>query len=399
MKTKQTDIASAPAAIVNAKLILENGILWDGALTFRGGVIAQVGRREEVSLDDCGEIIDARGRYLAPGLVDIHCHGAGLWAFHEDPVACSEHFLRHGETTVLPTFYHNLSLEDMLTGGEKIRQASRQGAGRIMDGLYMEGPYMDGGGSFLSSIKWHGGIRAEEYTPLVDGLRDLVRVWAIDPEREGIEPFMAYCKQVNPGVRFAIGHSRAPYETCERVAKYGLHVRTHMGDGGTAIGRVAGLPSAGPDEYTMNHPDMYAELICDQEAIHVAPGLMRLYVRAKGIDKMILISDSMNDKSEGRFKNDPKRVPFGPDLNYDDTGWLAGSHLTLDHAVHNMMTHTGYGLCHAIRMASLNPARFLGIGDRVGSLVPGKTANLLIIDDMANVEAVFLQGDLMVDNR
>ena len=107
----------------------------------------------------------------------------------------------------------------------------------------------------------------------------------------------------------------------------------------------------------------------------------------------------MNDKSEGRFKNDPKRVPFGPDLNYDDTGWLAGSHLTLDHAVHNMMTHTGYGLCHAIRMASLNPARFLGIDDRVGSLVPGKTANLLIIDDMANVEAVFLQGDLMVDNR
>ena len=115
----------------------------------------------------------------------------------------------------------------------------------------------------------------------MDGLRDLVRVWAIDPEREGIEPFMAYCKQVNPGVRFAIGHSRAPYETCERVAKYGLHVRTHMGDGGTAIGRVAGLPSAGPDEYTMNHPDMYAELICDQEAIHVVPGFHERQVRGK----------------------------------------------------------------------------------------------------------------------
>ena len=77
---------------------------------------------------------------------------------------------------------------------------------------------------------------------------------------------------------------------------------------------------------------------------------------------------------------------------------MAGSHLTLDHACRNLMAHSGYGLCHAIRMASLNPARLLGIDDQVGSLEAGKKANLIIIDDMVHVEAVFLEGRLVAEN-
>ena len=87
---------------------------------------------------------------------------------------------------------------------------------------------------------------------------------------------------------------------------------------------------------------------------------------------------------------------YGPDLNYDDIGYLAGSRMTLENGVRNMMTHTGYGLCHAIRMATLNPARLLGIDHRVGSLKPGKTANLILIDDMVHVKSVILEGDLAV---
>jgi N-acetylglucosamine-6-phosphate deacetylase len=91
-------------------------------------------------------------------------------------------------------------------------------------------------------------------------------------------------------------------------------------------------------------------------------------------------------------------VWYGPDLNYDYEGHLAGSHLTLDAACRNVMKHTGYGLCHAIRFATLNPARLLGIDDKVGSLEAGKKANLIIIDDMVNVKKVFLEGRLMVEN-
>ena len=72
--------------------------------------------------------------------------------------------------------------------------------------------------------------------------------------------------------------------------------------------------------------------------------------------------------------------------------------MTLDNGVRNMMTHTGYGLCHAIRMATLNPAKLLGIDHRVGSLAPGKAANLIIIDDMVHIKKVILQGDLAVED-
>jgi N-acetylglucosamine-6-phosphate deacetylase len=93
--------------------------------------------------------------------------------------------------------------------------------------------------------------------------------------------------------------------------------------------------------------------------------------------------------------NEEEGILYGPDLNYDYEGHLAGSHLTLENACRNLMAHSGYGLCHAIRMATLNPARLLGIEDQVGSLEPGKKANLIIIDDMIHVDSVFLDGKLV----
>ena len=99
-----------------------------------------------------------------------------------------------------------------------------------------------------------------------------------------------------------------------------------------------------------------------------------------------------------RFANNIEDgIWFGPDLNYDYRGYLCGSRMTLENACRNMMTHTGYGLCHSIRMATLNPARMLGIDDEVGSLEAGKKANLIIIDDAVYIQKVILQGDLMVD--
>ena len=142
---------------------------------------------------------------------------------------------------------------------------------------------------------------------------------------------------------------------------------------------------------------MYAELICDEVGIHVMPGMIKMVLQAKGVDKVCLISDSMPSRTNYK-NNEGLGIWYGPDLNYDDEGKLAGSRMTLENAVRNMMTHTGYGLCHAIRMATLNPAKLLGIDHRVGSLKPGKTANLIVIDDMVHVKRVILQGDLAVEN-
>lgn len=384
-------------AIVNTKLVMEDGIIWDGALTYENGRIVEVGTADTVTIPAGAEIIDAQGLYTAPGLIDIHNHGSADDLFCDEPLKCSEHFLVHGQTTVLPTFYHDLDLNRMLDGAAKIREVSKSGAGRIMDGLYMEGPYMSGSGSNKKYIKWiPGEIMREEYEPLLAGLGDMTRVWAIDPSREGIIPFMQDAKKNNPNVVFALGHSKATMDQCRKVYKYGVKVRTHYTNGGKAKGRCQGSLGAGCDEFAMYTPEMFLELICDQTGVHVTPDLIKTIVRNKGVEKMILITDSMASKE--RFPNNMEDgIWFGPDLNYDYRGYLCGSRMTLENGCRNMMTHTGYGLCHSIRMATINPARMLGIDDEVGSLEAGKKANLIIIDDAVRVKKVVLQGDLMVD--
>ena len=384
-------------AIVNTKLVMEEGIIWDGALTYDNGKIIQVGWAKDVTIPADAEIIDAQGLYTAPGLIDIHNHGGGEWLFAEDPMYCAEFFLKHGQTTILPTFYHNLDMQTMLEGAEKIRKINKIGAGRAIDGLYMEGPFMSLSGSFRNQIKWEDRITADEYVPLIEALGDLVRVWAIDPNRENIEEFMAYAKEHTPKAIFAHGHGSASSEQIRALAHYGVKVRTHITDSGGPKGRAQGTAGAGGDEYCLNEPDMYAELICDETGIHIVPDLIKVLVRTKGVEKICLITDSM--PKQGDYKNnEEKGIWYGPDLNYDDIGWLAGSRMTLENGVRNMMTHTGYGLCHAIRMATLNPAKLLGIDHRVGSLKAGKTANMIIIDDAVHVKKVILEGDLMVED-
>ena len=384
-------------AIVNTKIVTEDGIIWDGALTYVNDKIVQVGWTKDVVIPENAEVYDAEGLYTAPGLIDIHNHGGGDWLFAENPSYCAEWFLKHGITTVLPTFYHNLDMDAMLEGAKKIREASLTGAGRIMDGLYMEGPFMNLSGSFQNEMKWNGAIREEDYTQLIEGLGDMVRVWAIDPKRENIEAFMTYAREHTPKAIFAHGHSRSTAEEIRAVAHYGVKLRTHITDSGGPKGRAQGTPGAGGDEYCLYEPDMYAELICDETGIHVTPDLIKMIVRTKGYEKICLISDSMPSRTNYK-NNEELGIWYGSDLNYDDEGKLAGSRMTLDNGVRNLMTHTGYGLCHAIRMATLNPARALGIDHRVGSLKAGKTANFIIIDDMVHIKKVILQGDLAVED-
>ena len=381
-------------AITNTKLILENSILYDGAITFENGVILQLGKASEVTIAEDAEIIDAGGQYTAPGLVDIHNHGGSDYLFHEDPLHCCEFFLKHGQTTLLPTFYCNLTCEQMLEGLEKVKQAMKTVAGRTIAGLYMEGPYMGGFGSNQKYILWGGDIDEEEYAPLLSAMAGFARIWAIDPARPGIEGFMADVKKADPTAIFTMGHSLATATQCRKVKKYGLKLQTHHNDSGKAPGRAQGTMGAGCDEFALYDPDIYVELICDENGIHVDPELIRMVVRTKGVERIILITDHMADKDHFT-NNEAEGILYGPDLNYDYEGHLAGSHLTLDDACRNLMAHSGYGLCHAIRMASLNPARLLGIDDTVGSLEPGKKANLIIIDDMVHIKSVFLEGQLV----
>lgn len=375
--------------IHNAKVVQETGILWDGVILLDGDRIAAVGERREVQIPAECEMIDAQGAYVGPGFVDIHVHGGNGHMFDSEPLEAAEHFLRNGETTILATLYYNLSKEGFLDSIKKVQAAmAAGGAGNAIAGIYMEGPYMNPKfGAMPERNKWKGAIAEEAYKEVVDTVGTDAYVWSVAPEREGIEEFVKYAGSVNPHAVFAVGHSEATPAQVRKMKRYGLCLQTHCMDATGNYSEWVGTRGAGPDEACLTDPDMYAELICDSGAVHVNKDLINLIVKTKGVDKVVLITDS--------FVSDlpaPEKLKHITDLIFDENCWLSGSKLTMNVACRNIMTHTNCGIAQAFLMASRNPARVIGLDDEIGTIEAGKRADLVFVDDMFNVKKVMLGG-------
>ena len=374
--------------IVNARAVLPSLVLDDAVIVADNGRILSVGKSGDVEIPKESEIYDASGSYVTPGFVDIHVHGGGDSFFYQDPVRTAEHFLSHGETTVLATLYYDLGKEDLIDSVKKIKASVESGAAPSIGGLYMEGPYMNPiYGASPEKNKWRGEIKPENYRELVDEAGDFARVWAVAPEREGVEDFVSYVRSVNPEAVISVGHSEATPEEVFALKKYGMSLQTHSMN---ATGRpitLAGTRSCGPDEACMLDDDMYAEMISDSLAIHVHPNMQKLLMKVKGVDKTVLISDSFVSYEEPR-----PELRGIEDLSFDANGDLSGSKLTLDIAVKNVMKHTGCSLCEAVRMATLSPACAVKLDREVGSLEEGKRANIVVLSSELEVVKVILDG-------
>jgi len=380
----------AITAIVNAQLVLENGILWDSVLLLEGDRIRSFGstREMESQIPDDAIRIDAKGAYVGPGFVDIHVHGGGGFATYGDPVAASEYFLRHGETSILATPSYDMPFERILEAIHTVKEAGDKA--RTIRGLYMEGPYINPNYGANKHINpWRGTIEPEQYKALVDAAGTAAKVWAIAPERPGLLPFLEYARKVNPHVLFAVGHSEATPAQIRSLGIYRPVLQVHSMD---ATGRLPvdpGTRGYGPDEYCMKEPDVYTELISDSCGIHVHAEMQQLLLHNKGLHRVILITDSTIEDHPA-----PEMFAHAPDLNFDERGGLAGSKMTMDQACHNLMTHTNCGIAQAFLMASRNPARVLGMDQEIGSIEPGKRADLVFVNDRFQVQQVMLAGEL-----
>lgn len=372
-------------AIVNANLVLENGILFDGKMLVADGRIAAFG--QDLEIPEGAEIIDAQGAYVGPGFVDIHVHGGGGFSTCHDPEKAAAYFLRHGETTILATTDYHMNRETLLEFIAKIKAAMVHTP--TIKGIYMEGPYTNPDyGSHADKNPWRYGVREEDYKPIVDACGQSVRVWTVAPEREDLLPFLTYAKQVNPNAVIAVGHSEATPMEIRDLGKYRPTLMTHCMN---ATGRklsCKGLRGYGPDEYCFKEAEMYAELICDSQGIHVHPEMQQLLLHTKGVNRVILVTDSTV------YNNPvPEQYAHVQDLNFDHNGGIAGSKLTMDMACRNIMRHTNCGIAQAFLMASTNPARAVGLED-VGSVAKGKVADLVFVDDKFNVQKVMLAGKI-----
>lgn len=376
-------------AITNAKVVLEQGILFDGVVLVSNDRITQVGKTSDVMIPEGAEIVDAKGAYVGPGLVDIHVHGGDGHFFYAEPEAAAEYFLNHGETTQMATLYYDLSKDVFLESIRRVKNAMENTtAGKAIGGFYMEGPYMNPKyGASPEKNQWRGEIRSADYAQIVDEAGEYAKVWAVAPEREGIENFIKDAKAANPNVLFSVGHSEATPPQIRKLKKYGLTLQTHCMNATGRLDPMQGVRGCGPDEACITDADMYAEVICDSQGIHVHPDMLRLLVETKGVDRLILISDSFVSYAES-----PAHLRHIVDLVYDDNGLLSGSKLTMDVACRNMMSHTSCGICQVFLMAARNPARVLGMDDEIGTIEVGKKANIIFVDDMFHIQKVMLEG-------
>ncbi len=375
-------------AIINANVVLTNGILWGGAVLIENGKIKEVKAQRDIEIPDSAEIIDAGGSYVGPGFVDIHVHNGNGFSTSYDTVKASKYFLEHGETSILATPSYGMNFDELMRAFRSIKEAMNSGEAKTVKGIYSEGPYTNPKyGSHADLNPWKHGIKEEEYKAFVDEAGKYVKVWTIAPEREGVFEFAEYARKVNPEVKFAVGHSEATPMQIRAMGKYLPTILTHAM---CATGRQkAFVLGFGPDEYCFKESNMYAELISDSFGIHVHPEMQQLLMHTKGIDKVVLITDCTY------YENPvPEKYKGVTDLNFDHNGGIAGSKLTMDMACKNIMTHTNCGIAQAFVMASTNPAKVLGMDDEIGSIEVGKTADLVFVDDKFNVQNVMLCSEI-----
>ena len=378
-------------AIINATLVMRDHLIPEAVLFIEDGLIKAFGEMRTTPVPEGCEIIDADGAYVGPGFVDIHLHAGPTGRIFNEPVKSCQHHLHQGTTSMMPALYFSMNRDELVWGIETIREAAKLPECANIVGMYMEGPYMNPKfGSHRESNPWRNPVNREDYMPVIEAGAGFVKVWSLAPERENIEQFVVDAKKADPSVYFAVGHSEASPQQIEALMPYGLRLGTHHTNSTGDLPKYPECRGVCVDETVNYNREIYAEMICDSQGIHVDPYMLRLVRKIKGEDRFILITDATYCDAPS-----PPGYEHITDLYYDETGEIAGTNLTLNVACRNMMKHTGASIVDVFRYASYNPSRAVGLLDR-GEIRKGLRADLVICDHQMHIKTVILKGEVQL---
>lgn len=337
---------------------------------------------DKAEYQDDGEVIDAEGLLVLPGLVDIHSHGAAGEDFSDGNPEGLKKILQYekrcGITSYCPT--------SMTFPKERLRQifASIKGAqtedGATVVGINMEGPFLDPAKKGAHVEKWIAAPDVAFVRELNQDADGLVRLVTLAPNMDGAEEFI---KEMHEEVCISLGHTAADYDCASRAMKLGAHHVTHLYNAMQPFGhRAPGLIGAAMDD-----PECMVELICD--GYHIHPSAIRVAFRMFGPERVILISDSMRatGMENGTYELGGQEVTVKDRKAVLKDGTLAGSATNL-YGCMCKAVEFGIPLEQAIMAATANPARSIGIFDRVGSIRIGKQADLLLVSENLELKRV-----------
>ncbi|MGC7093473.1 N-acetylglucosamine-6-phosphate deacetylase [Amycolatopsis lurida] len=357
-------------------------------LAVSGGSISAVGS----GTPPAGRHLDVGGALVVPGFVDTHCHGGGGGSFSsgqpEQLLRAVAAHRRHGTTTLLASLVSEAvpelarqvgALAELVTDGE-------------LAGVHLEGP-------FISKVRCGAhdpGALLEPDTATVTKLlrqgKDAIRMITLAPELAG--GVKAIRQLTEGGVIAAIGHTDGVEEQIRPAIDAGATVATHLFNGMRPLHHR----EPGPIGTLLDDERVTVELICD--LVHVHPTMLRLAARHAGPERTVLVTDAMSatDAADGSYRLGRLEVDVtGGVATLAENGSLAGSTLTMDAAFRNLVTGAGLSVAEAVRATSTRPAELLGIEKETGSLRPGLSADLVVLDDELRPSRVMRRGQWIPD--
>lgn len=378
-------------------IFIKNGrVLVDGEfirtnLSVKDGVIAALGTAEPES---GATVFDADGLLVCPGFIDLHTHGAVGVDMNDATLpqveSVAKFFASQGVTGFLPTLLTD-EKEHLLSCIRVLAEARHSRGGAAVLGIHLEGPYLcrDYKGAMPEHLLALPSLPDfEEYQSAAEG--SVLRI-TVSPEVPGVPEFIKAVSGM--GVAVSIGHSGADYDTAWACIKNGAKSATHTFNAMKLMHQHAPAISGAVLE-----SDIYCEAICD--GIHLHPGMVRLLIKTKGMDRVVGITDSIMAAGlgDGKYKLGVNDILVtNGDAMLADGSARAGSTLTMGRALRNLVSFTGKPPEALFPLLCQNPADLIGLGDKKGSLAPGKDADIILLDDSLEVKVTFVMGERVFD--
>ena len=375
--------------IINGQILTPQGWLKDGSVLISDGKILEITNSDLAVIG--ATVIDAKGMFIVPGFISMHCHGGGGHDFTEGTpeafkTAAAAH-LKHGSTTIFPTL-SSTTFENIRLAAATCDQLMAEDADTTIMGLHIEGPYLN---ENMAGTQWKEFVKnpdPEEYKALVESTKCIKR-WDISPELPGAHDFARY--MTSKGILTAITHTEAEYQEIKDAFAAGFTHAAHFYNAMPGFHKRREYKYEGTVESVYLMDDMSVEVIAD--GVHLPATILKLVYKVKGVEKTCLVTDSLKFAGyTGETINDPNYVIENGVCRWADRQTLAGSIATADVLVQTMVKKAGIPLEDAVRMASETPARLTGIADSKGTLEKGKDADIVILDNDANVRCVFTKG-------
>ncbi|MCX4620847.1 N-acetylglucosamine-6-phosphate deacetylase [Streptomyces albogriseolus] len=383
----------APTKVLTgARVVLPTGTVDGGSVTVEGTRIASTAPGTSPSpAEGTAQAVDLRGHWLVPGFVDIHNHGGGGVSFAggtaEDVLQGVRTHLRHGTTTVVASAVTG-DLDFLARHAGMLAELAQQGD---IAGIHFEGPFISPCRKGAHDESLLRDPDPAEVRKLIDAAHGHARMMTLATELPGGLDSVRLL--VEHGVIAAVGHTDATYEQTVAAVDAGATVATHLFNAMPPLGHRA----PGPIAALLEDERVTVELIND--GTHLHPAALQLAFHHAGRDRVAFITDAMDAAGfgDGRYMLGPMEVEVADGVaRLVEGGSIAGSTLTLDRAFKRAATVDGLPVEDVVAAVSANPARLLGLDDRVGSLEPGKDADLVVLDDAFELVGVMRKGEWAV---